>query len=142
MVLDMNRILLFWNSDQRAIDTLGPRKRYLSVVDAIIAGEGNGPMDPDPKPFGVVLVGTNPATVDAVAAVLMGFDPELIPMVRNAFEQHALPLATGSWETIPVCSNVAKWALPLGAIESTEAFKPHFGWRGHIERKRLAVARY
>lgn len=136
MTLDMNRILLFWNRSTRAVDPRGPRRRYLSIVDAIIAGEGNGPMDPDPRPFGVVIVGTNPAEVDAVAAVLMGFDPDAIPTVREAFGTSTLPIAHGRWQDITVRSNREAWARAAGEIdpEATAAFVPHFGWRGRIER--------
>jgi hypothetical protein len=143
MTLDMNRVLLFWNRERRTFDGSGPPRRYLSVVDAIVAGEGNGPMDPDPRPFGVVIAGTNPAEVDAVAAILMGYDPELIPTVREAFTPHALPIATGPWRDILVCSNRAEWSGSLGAIDSasTPPFKPHHGWRGHIERASAGGAR-
>lgn len=136
MTLDMNRVLLFWNRDRRAIDPASPRKRYLSIVDAVIAGEGNGPLDPDSRPLGMVLIGTNPAEVDATAAVFMGFDPDKIPTIREAFAPHALPVAVGDWRGIVVRSNRADWSGPLGDIEpeSAAAFVPHFGWRGHIER--------
>lgn len=140
MTLDMNRILLFWDRARQALDGSAPRKRYLSVVDAIMAGEGNGPMDPDPRPLGVVLVGTNPASVDAAAAVLMGFDPDRIPTVREAFAPHDLPIVHGTWREVVLRSNREAWSRSLGAVPvaSTPPFTPHFGWRGHIERASAA----
>jgi uncharacterized protein (DUF362 family) len=142
MTLDMNRVLLFWNRDRAAVDPASPRKRYLSVVDAVIAGEGNGPMDPDPRPLGTILIGTNPAAVDATAAVLMGFDPDKIPTIREAFSTHVFPVATGDWRDVEVSSNRPEWSGLLGDIdpEAVTAFVPHFGWRGYIERTVAATA--
>lgn len=138
MTLDMNRALLYWNRDARRVEPAAPRKPYLSVVDAIAAGEGNGPMDPDERLMGVVIVGDNAGEVDAAAAVLMGFDPDRIPTVRRAFEPHVLPIATGSWRDVALASNERAWNAPLGAIDArvTPAFVPHFAWRGRVERAR------
>lgn len=140
MTLDMNRILLYWDKVRRTVSAQQPRKRYLSVVDAIVAGDGNGPMDPDPRAIGVVLVGTDPVAVDATAAVLMGFDPARIPTIRHGFAPHFLPLLEGSWESIEVVSNQAQWTGALGSVGfDIQPFEPHFGWRGHIERASAAV---
>lgn len=142
MTLDMNRILMYWNSARRTVDPDQPRKRYLSVVDALVAGEGNGPMDPDPRRMGVVIAGGNPVAVDSCAAVLMGFDPDRIPTIREAYASHPLELITGSWRDVVVRSNVAAWSRALGDIDpdTVEHFAPHFGWRGRIERRREVAA--
>ena len=138
MTLDMNRALLYWDRASLTLAPGGPPKRYLSVVDAIVAGAGNGPMDPDPHPFGVVLAGTKPAAVDAAAALLMGFEPEVIPTIREAFRPHALPIATGSWRDVSLAGNgtPTAWTGPLATIDPAETahFAPHFAWRGRIER--------
>lgn len=137
MTLDMNRVLLFWDSTRRRIDPTGSPKRYLSVVDAVIAGEGNGPMDPDPRPFGVVIAGANPAEVDAAATILMGFDPDRIPTVREAFSAHDLRIARGSWRDVRLASNEPAWACALASIDvaATPSFEPHFGWKNYLERR-------
>src|SRR5882762_5079182 len=61
MVLDLNKCFFFF--DGAGKPRLKPM-RYLAIVDGIIAGEGNGPMSPDPKPCGVIMAGTHPAAVD------------------------------------------------------------------------------
>jgi len=60
MVLDLNRALFEFGGDGK------PRSkplRYLSIVDGIIAGEGNGPMEADAKPCGVLIAGHNPVAL-------------------------------------------------------------------------------
>lgn len=137
MCLDLNKIVLYGNPD----GSLRPpasthRKRYLSLVDGIIGGEGSGPSNPDPVDSGVVVFGANPAYVDAACIYLMGFDPDKIPLVRQAFHCHHYSLADCNWGDVNCISNEIAWNGRLADIadESTWRFKPHHGWEGHIER--------
>ena len=55
---------------------------HLSIIDGTIGMEGMGPAYGRLKKMGTVLVGNNPLSTDAVAARLMGFDPEDIPHLK------------------------------------------------------------
>jgi uncharacterized protein (DUF362 family) len=139
MCLDLNKIMFYGNLDGSLRDgSLSNRKRFLSIVDGIIGGQGRGPMNPDPMPAGLLLFGINPAVVDAVAAVLMGYDPECIPIVNKAFQCKHYPLIRESWRNISCLSNNPNWSKRLGEINSnmTFQFEPHFGWKGHIENRK------
>jgi len=59
-------------------------RKILTIVDGIIAGEGEGPLEPSPKPLGILVAGENPAYVDAVVAKMMGYVIARIPTVYNA----------------------------------------------------------
>lgn len=50
-------------------------RKYFSVVDGIIAGEGQGPFCPHSKQANKLIAGDNLLAVDMVSARLMGFDP-------------------------------------------------------------------
>jgi uncharacterized protein (DUF362 family) len=144
MCLDLNKILFFGRLDGTLMDNeVYAGKRYLALVDGILAGEGDGPLDPDPVAARLVLGGTNPAAVDAAAAVLMGFDPEKIPVVYRAYLSATFPLVGGSWRDVRLVSNAPGWNVRLGDIDPSGCFhfKPHFGWEGHIEREPAAVSR-
>lgn len=86
MCLDLNYILQFANKEGKICPK--PQRRYFSLVDGIIAGEGDGPMKPEPKPVGVVMAGFNPYHVDYIASYLMGFDPQKIPQIRTAAKEN------------------------------------------------------
>jgi hypothetical protein len=137
MCLDLNKLVLYGNRDGslRAGDA-AQRKRYLSLVDGLIAGEGSGPANPDPVAAGLVVFGYNPAYVDAVCAYLMGFDLDKIPLVRQAFRCHHYSLTDCDWADVECVSNEAAWNGRLADIpdDSTWRFKPHHGWRGYVER--------
>jgi hypothetical protein len=73
--LDLNHIAYF-NHDK-------PLK-VLNIAEGIIAGEGEGPLEPTPKPAGILIASENPAILDAAVAKIMGYDFSKIPTVYNA----------------------------------------------------------
>jgi uncharacterized protein (DUF362 family) len=133
MALDLNRILFYANADGSMRE--GNLKRYFSIVDGIIAMEGNGPVAGIPKLTGVALAGANPVAVDAVCARLMGFDYRKLPIIAKAFEPHHFPLIEAGIESIFPVSNNPAWNIPLLEWQSSDVFhfQPHFGWKNLIE---------
>jgi uncharacterized protein (DUF362 family) len=130
MVLDLNKCLFLFEG----AGTLRTRPlRYLTVIDGIIGGQGNGPMAPDPRPAGVILAGTHPVAVDVVAATLMGFDWTRLRMLRNSFGGLAAPLCSFGPEDIEVRSDNRAWQGGVADLEDLLFFRPHFGWTGAIE---------
>ena len=88
--LDLNRILLYGRPDGTVADT--PQRRVLNIVDAIMAGQGDGPLSPEPLPLGLLLAGTSSAAMDWVGAMLLGYAPERIPITAHAFDRFRWPL--------------------------------------------------
>lgn len=132
MVLDLNRILLYSNRFGTVLNTRC--RKFFSVVDGIIAGEGNGPLDPIPKAFGVIIAGSNPVDVDLSAARLMGFDYAKMPMLSKALKNHRLPICNLDYNSIRCASNSSDYYGLLSELSTTKfAFIPHFGWKNHIE---------
>ena len=58
--------------------------KTVSIVDGILAMEGDGPIMGSPKPMGLLLVGTNNTAVDATLGRIMGFEPGKIEYLRLA----------------------------------------------------------
>jgi uncharacterized protein (DUF362 family) len=130
MVLDLNKCLFLFNgSGQPRSEPL----RYLAVVDGIVAGEGNGPMAPDPKPCGVILAGTHPVAVDCVAATLMGFNWRKLRLIERSFRLRPPELTPFTPESIRIVSNRPNWSGPVEPFADPFRFRPHFGWTGAIE---------
>jgi uncharacterized protein (DUF362 family) len=133
MAVDLNTCFFYWRDGDLSAT---PRERYLAVVDAIVAGEGAGPLAPDAKPCGVVIAGRNPVAVDSACAGLMGFDLRALRLLTGALAPALLPLCTFTFDDITLLSNDAAWrgALPQLAAKPPFHFTPHFGWIGAIER--------
>jgi uncharacterized protein (DUF362 family) len=90
MTLDLNRILLYGRLDGSLSDS--PQRRIVNVVDAVIAGQGEGPLANDELPLGMILAGPNQAAVDVVGARLLGYDPQKIASLVLAFDNYRWPI--------------------------------------------------
>ena len=92
---------------------------------------------------GLIIGGSNPVSVDCVAAKLMGFDHHKIPSLARAFGVGSFPLADFNYDDIAISSrsiesyNGRLVSLPA---DSCFHFEPHFGWKGHIELDPSGVA--
>lgn len=63
-------------------------RKYLSVVDGIVAGEGQGPFCPTSKYANTLIVGENLIATDCVAARYMGLDPDKISYLHYFLQEH------------------------------------------------------
>jgi uncharacterized protein (DUF362 family) len=129
--LDLNRILLY--ADKGGSLQPQPQRAYLSLVDGLLAGEGEGPIEPTPRWCGLVIAGFNPALLDSLCARIMGFEPARIPLVHHALEQAwLLPPGTADRARVvsndPVFQEILNWHR-----KDSLAFSPPRGWTGHIE---------
>jgi uncharacterized protein (DUF362 family) len=133
-VLDLNRIVFY--ADKSGILRDKPQRAHFCLIDGIVAGEGNGPLSPNPLTPGVLIAGYNSAAVDAVAASFMGFDIEKIPLVKRALEdeKHSRPIFRGSPEKIEVIQDDGTLSLAEVQRLTNLKFVPHPNWVGHVER--------
>ena len=60
---------------------------HLAIIDGTIGMEGMGPAYGQKKKTGMIIIGNNALSTDAVAARLMGLDPQAIPHLRLAAEK-------------------------------------------------------
>ena len=58
----------------------------LTVVDAVVGMEGQGPSSGDPKELGLIFAGTNPYEIDYVICKIIGIDPMDVLYLRRAYE--------------------------------------------------------
>ena len=110
MALDLNRILVYGRPDGTMADT--PQRAILHVSDGIIAGQGRGPLAPQPFELGFLLAGHNPAALDWVGAMLLNLDPAKVPLLAGVFADYRWPLVHYGPEPIRVAMN--------GVVESTD----------------------
>ena len=56
----------------------------LTIMDAVIGMEGNGPGSGDPRKIGVLIGGRDPVAVDVVASAVVGVAPGSLPIIDAA----------------------------------------------------------
>jgi uncharacterized protein (DUF362 family) len=62
------------------------RKPDFVVIDGIVAGEGNGPLNNEPVDAQIVFAGSDVMAVDTIASYFMGFTPQKLPHLKLAAE--------------------------------------------------------
>lgn len=134
-LLDLNRAAFYADKDGKLHDT--PQRGYFCLMDGIIAGEKDGPVAPDPVPAGVLMAGFNPAAIDSVAASLMGFDIDKIPLIKKALQDtnRSSPLYFGRRDDIEVIDGTEAMTLAEFQQRRNLKFEPHPNWKGHVERE-------
>ncbi len=136
--LDLNRILHYGRPDGTLAETA--QRRVLHVVDAMVAGQGDGPLAPEPLDLGLLLGGGNPAAVDWVGAHLLGYDPRRVALTREAFGRFHWPLAAFESDEIRLTGDLEDEAGSLaGALGGAHSVKHPPGWRDSAAAP-LAVA--
>lgn len=66
-------------------------KPRLSIIDAIVGMEGNGPTAGTPRPIGVLLASESPHEADLVGAALIGLSPKQVPTLQAAVGREYIP---------------------------------------------------
>lgn len=63
-------------------------KPTLTIADAVLAMEGNGPAHGHPLPVGVILASRDAVALDAVACSALHIPPDAVPMIKLAAASH------------------------------------------------------
>jgi hypothetical protein len=140
MCVDLNRCLYYSDAKGEDFEASEPIRKVLTVMDGIVAGEGNGPLAPGNVPLGSVIAATDPIALDLVALRLMGFDEQNIPKICEPMTDQRLRITRVSkaedvvvYEVNARSCDVQRRAL--NEIRCEQVFLAHPGWIGHIERK-------
>ncbi len=66
-------------------------KPTLTVVDGIIAMEGDGPSGGNPRKLSMLIAGENSHYIDLAIADMMGFEPKSLPVLAQAIDRKLVP---------------------------------------------------
>ena len=75
--------ILHWKGIQESsLDVCATVPVHFVIADAIVAMEGNGPLNGHPRPLNRIVLADDPVAADATCARLMGLDPTRITHLR------------------------------------------------------------
>ncbi len=131
MIYDLNLISCYAPAQGVALEST-PQRRQVVIVDGLVSGEGNGPLQPLPVRSDVVLVSDDAFLADLAIARLMGFDHRKLPLLANYelfFRPSPPPFDPDQVEIeLDGCRVHGIAGLPI-----SRQFIPAPGWKGHVE---------
>jgi hypothetical protein len=130
MIYDLN--LIIQCADAAGTLHATPQRHYFCIVDGLLSGEGNGPLQPLPRHTDWLVCGDDPFAIDATLSWFMGFQPQKIPVVDRRDQYHGP--AWGDFDLDQL--RVQLDGQPVKPSESAINFRfaPPPGWRGFVER--------
>ncbi|GDY21646.1 hypothetical protein LBMAG56_29930 [Verrucomicrobiota bacterium] len=125
MNLDLNRCLLYGDATGRLHDTV--QRRVVSLTDALICGQGEGPLVTHPLPVGAITFSESAAAADLAHGALLRLDHRKLPLLRGCFERMRFPVLAAAQMPVFVTRRGVFTYDQLAA-----AIVPR-GWQGHCE---------
>ena len=130
--IDLNYVLL--HADKNGVLQDDVQRTIVSIGDMIIAGQGEGPVGPDPKPLGLIMMADNNLLFDRVMCEVMGFDHKKFPSFHNQ-----ISLERMGYKSFEDLNSEAVyyngWITANSFKEKPEwHYNAHSCWRGYIEK--------
>jgi len=76
--------ILHWKGIQESVlDLCATVPIHFVIADGVVAMEGNGPLNGNPRRCGKIVLADDPVACDATCARLMGFEPDRIVHIRE-----------------------------------------------------------
>jgi len=138
MCCDLNRCLYYSDKDGLHLDAEGPVRTVLTIIDGVLAGEGEGPLAPKNVGLGAIIAGTDPVAVDLAAVRLMGFDETKLEKLAGPMRDEG-PRITAVRSAADVeirqfaADQNAAVSQTLDEITAETPFEAHAGWIGQVE---------
>jgi uncharacterized protein (DUF362 family)/ferredoxin-like protein FixX len=101
----------------------------LTIMDAVVGMEGNGPSSNDLRPIGKILAGPNGVAVDGLMAAMMGVSPNKVDTLRIAFQRGLGEVDPAKMEIQGSWPRLKEYKMPLTFVSR--------GWIGSAVNKLL-----
>lgn len=125
-IVDLNRILRF--ADKSGSLQKTPQRSVFNVADLVVAGEGEGPLKPSPKPMGVIVMSSRIWAADRFICRLAGFSERAVRYIGHLPDQQSADAAL-----LVAQMGGSKTPFDAFAFDPACYLRPTSGWRGHIE---------
>jgi hypothetical protein len=122
MAADLYAVFVQDRTGWRAAHARSPL-RFLSIIDGVTAGEGDGPFHPEPVEAGVLIGGEDLLLVDALAVRYMDFDLREVRYLASLLAEAGIDLAQ-----VPVLAERSEVSRCFRSTEPLGRFRAPDGW--------------
>jgi hypothetical protein len=130
MVYDLNLVIQCADAQGQLRDS--PQRHCFSMVDGMISGEGNGPLQPLARETDWLICGDDPFAIDTALCHFMGFATEKVPVIarRRTFAGHGW----GQFDLNDLAVELDGQRTRVLESPVNFHFAPPPGWRDYVER--------
>lgn len=104
------------NFSEALVDIYQIRIPDLTIMDAVVGMEGNGPSSQELRPIGKILAARNGVAVDGLMAAMMGLPQKSVDCLRIAFQRGLGEMDPARMEIQGSWSRLEKYRMPLTFI--------------------------
>lgn len=115
------------NFSEALVDIYQIRVPDLTIMDAVVGMEGNGPSGKDLRPIGKILASENGVSLDGLMAAMMGLSPKRVDYLDVAFQRGLGEIDPARMEIQGRWSPLKKYKTPLAFVSR--------GWLGTVVNK-------
>jgi len=101
------------NFSEALVDIYQIRIPDLTIMDAVVGMEGNGPSSQELRPIGKILAARNGVAVDGLMAAMMGIPQQSVDCLRIAFQRGLGEIDPARMEIQGSWSRLEKYKMPL-----------------------------
>jgi len=101
------------NFGEALVDIFSVRPPELSIMDAVLGMDGNGPNAGRPRHVGLIGMSGDAVALDATFARVVGIDPFRIPHLRHASERGCGRMASEEIDVDGTIPHIRRFAIPL-----------------------------
>jgi uncharacterized protein (DUF362 family)/NAD-dependent dihydropyrimidine dehydrogenase PreA subunit len=132
------------NFSEALVDIYQIRLPDLTIMDAVMGMEGNGPSSSDLRSIGKIFAAYNGVSVDGLMAAMMGVSPEKVDTLRVAFQRGLGEVDPAKMEVQGNWVRLKKYKMPLtfvsegwfGATVNKLIYRPLVKPRLHVRPER------
>jgi uncharacterized protein (DUF362 family) len=131
-VVDLNYIEQYADKEGKIKDTR--QRKILNLGDMVIAGDHNGPCQPEPKQMGVIIASEDAIAMDLTICKMIGFPSDKIPMVKALYDHEADYLFGDCSGDIDInMNNKLKCKLSEAVFPNKWHYRPHDSWADSLD---------
>lgn len=137
-ILDLNRAAIYADASGVLRDI--PQRRILTITDAILAGEGEGPMAPEPVPTACLFAAHHPLAAEMAAVRLAGWPEQGMRLLHGAQGLAEYPLDPFHPAQLQFQSFDSETLHPAQFTDFVRPLRPTEGWAPLLESAPFAAA--